>query len=170
MRGRGLVRPGHLGMVAAEFAGLLFRATARPPQALTPSFMEELTSPPGADAYVFILENLNTIPHLEALMLLWNSRPLAWTSAELATRLYLPPEKAAELLADLARRWLVTESQGTPARFAYWSRSEDLDRMMQAVEVAYRGDLVRVSKLVHSRASSSVREFARAFRLKKEQE
>ncbi|MGC1870260.1 MAG: hypothetical protein WA700_04815 [Acidobacteriaceae bacterium] len=122
----------------------------------------------GMDAYDFILQYIDSVPHLEALMLLWNSRPVGWTCEELATRLYLPSEKVGDLLRDLVRLQCVTESHSLPARFSYSRRSEAQDEMMRQVDAAYRRDLVRISTMIHSKASPAVREFARAFRFKKE--
>jgi hypothetical protein len=125
---------------------------------------------PGMDAYDFILQHIDSVPHLEALMLLWNSRPVGWTSEELATRLYIPSEKVGDLLRDLVRRRWITESHSLPVRYSYFPGSEDQDEMMRQVDAAYRRDLVRISTMIHSKASSAVREFARAFRFKKERD
>ena len=57
----------------------------------------------GIDVYQYILEKIDSVPHLEAIILLWNSRPVGWTSEELASRLYLPPDKVTDLLYDLIR-------------------------------------------------------------------
>lgn len=65
--------------------------------------MEEKNRQPGIDAYEFILEKMDSVPHLEALILLWNSRPVGWTCEELASRLYVPSEKVNDLLRDLVR-------------------------------------------------------------------
>jgi DNA-binding MarR family transcriptional regulator len=125
---------------------------------------------PGMDAYDFILQYIDSVPHLEALMLLWNSRPVGWTSEDLATRLYIPSEKVGDLLRDLVRRRWITESHSSPARYSYFPGSEEQDEMMRQVDAAYRRDLVRISTMIHSKAPSAVREFARAFRFKKERD
>ncbi len=39
---------------------------------------------------------------------------------------------------------------------------------MVSLDAAYRHDLVRISTIIHLKASSGVREFARAFKLKQE--
>jgi sugar-specific transcriptional regulator TrmB len=122
------------------------------------------------DAYDFILQHIDSVPHLEALILLWNSRPVGWTCEELATRLYIPSEKVGDLLRDLVRLQWVSESHSLPARYSYLPRSEAQDEMMRQVDAAYRRDLVRISTMIHSKASSAVREFARAFRFKKERD
>jgi DNA-binding MarR family transcriptional regulator len=127
-------------------------------------------NPPGMDPYQFILENIDSVPHLEALMLLWNSRPVGWTLEELASRLYVPMQKVEELLNELVRLSLIARTQTIPAKHAYSSRSTEQDEMMEQVDSLYRKDLVRISTMIHSKASSPVREFARAFRFKKERD
>src|SRR6185437_672391 len=125
---------------------------------------------PGMDAYDFILQHIDSVPHLEALMLLWNSRPVGWTCEELATRLYIPSEMVGDLLRDLVRLQWVSESHSLPARYSYFPPSNHQVEMMRQVDAAYRRDLVRISTMIHSKGSSAVREFARAFRFKKERD
>jgi hypothetical protein len=55
-------------------------------------------------------------------------------------------------------------------QYSYFSRSKEQDEMMLLVDNAYRRDLVRISTMIHSKASSSIREFARAFRFKRGQD
>jgi DNA-binding MarR family transcriptional regulator len=132
--------------------------------------MTEKSPQPEMDAYEFIRKSIDSVPHLEALMLLWNSRPAGWTPEELATRLYIPSEQVKHLLRDLVRLQLITQSQASPQKYSYSSESEDQNELMRQVDAAYRRDLVRISTMIHSKASSSVREFARAFRFKKERD
>src|SRR3954462_8827355 len=99
-------------------------------------------------------------------MLLWNSGPAEWAEEDLAARLYIPVDRVQGLLRDLMRLHLIREAQTKPATYSYLSRSVEQDEMMSRVDAAYRQDLVRISTMIHSR-SSSVREFARAFRFKK---
>lgn len=124
----------------------------------------------GIDVYEYILEKIDSVPHLEAIILLWNSRPVGWTPEELASRLYLHPEKVTELLHDLIRRQLIQQVAGMPPRYSYLPRTEEQNEWMYKVDVAYRRELVRISTMLHSKTSSSVREFARAFRIKKDRE
>lgn len=100
-------------------------------------------------------------------MLFWNSRPVGWTCEEMASRLYVPPEQVLAILRDLVRLQMVQESSATPAKFSYFPRSQDQNDLMHRIDEAYRRDLVRISTMVHSKASSPVREFARAFRFRK---
>jgi len=126
---------------------------------------------PETDVYEYILEKIESVPHLEAVILLWNSRPVGWTAEELASRLYVPTERTVEILKDLIRQQLVQQaSSGQPARFSYLPRDEEQDEWMFRVDTAYRREIVRISSMLHSKASPSVREFARAFRFKKDRD
>ncbi|HTW61854.1 MAG TPA: hypothetical protein VMD55_08590 [Terracidiphilus sp.] len=123
---------------------------------------------PGVDVYEFVLENIDSVPHLEALILLWNSRPVWWTCEEMASRLYVPLERVRELLRDLKRMQLIGESETLPAKYSYLAQSEEQNDLVRSLDAAYRKDLVRISTLIHSKTSAGVREFARAFRLRQE--
>ncbi|HEX5234240.1 MAG TPA: hypothetical protein VFW25_02810 [Silvibacterium sp.] len=127
-------------------------------------------TPPGVDPYRFILDNIDSVPQLEALMLLWNSRPVGWTLEELASRLYVPVQDIGNLLNDLSRRNLIARTEGAAPKYSYHPRSEEQNALMEQVDVVYRRDLVRVSTMIHSKASPAVREFSRAFLFKKERE
>jgi hypothetical protein len=122
------------------------------------------------DPYEFLHENIDSVPHLEALILLWNSRPVGWTEEELASRLYISREPVGTLLRDLMRLQVVQETPGNPPRYSYLPRSEEQNELMHRIDHAYRRDLVRISTMIHSKASSPVREFANAFRFKKDWE
>lgn len=132
--------------------------------------MTDETPNTGIDPYRFILENVDSIPHLEALILLWNSRPVGWTADELASRLYVRKEQVTQVMRDLVRLQIAQELPGPPVKYSYFPRSEEQNETMQLVDNAYRRDLVRISTMVHSKASSPVREFARAFRFRKDRD
>ncbi|HTX77365.1 MAG TPA: hypothetical protein VMD29_14235 [Terracidiphilus sp.] len=125
---------------------------------------------PGPDPYNFIHENLDSVPHLESLILLWNSRPVGWTEDDLASRLYIPPEQVRQVLRDLIRLQIVQGTSDSPVRYSYLPRSQEQDDLMHKIDHAYRHDLVRISTMIHSKASSPVREFAKAFRFKKDRD
>ena len=122
----------------------------------------------GVDAYEYIYENIDSVPHLEALVLLWNSRPVWWTCEELASRLYVGHDKVSQVLRDLVRKQLVAESTSAPEKFSYLPKSEEQNDLLVSLDEAYRRDLVRISTMIHAKAASGVREFARAFQFKQE--
>lgn len=117
----------------------------------------------------FIHDEIESVPHLEALLLLWNNRPKVWTAEQMAKALFVPVDVARNILQDLTRQGLSATSPD-PDRYLYQSDVEAKDRLMAAVDTAYRRELVRITRTIHSKAAASVREFARAFRFKKERE
>ena len=125
---------------------------------------------PNLDVDQFILDRIDSVPHLESLLLLWNTRPAVWTVAELATRLYTKPQVSRKILEDLAREGLVAAVPEVQDQYRYNSKSPDLDRVVELVDSTYRRELVRLSTLIHKNASPAIREFARAFRFTKEKE
>jgi len=112
----------------------------------------------------FLLAEIDSIPHLEALLLLWNSRPRRWPVEELSRGLYVPLSRAQAIVHDLREKgMIVVESDECAYNDAYRH-----DSMVAEIDSAYRQELVRITNLVHSKASSAVRDFARAFKLKKD--
>ena len=123
--------------------------------------------PTGVDQqelYDFIFTRIDAVPHLEALLLLWNARPRIWSEIGAAERLFINVAGVRSIMADLSRHGLITIDQSSPPRYSYLSSTEN-DRLIAAVDHAYRTDLVRISRAIHSKGPASVREFARAFQL-----
>jgi predicted ArsR family transcriptional regulator len=112
----------------------------------------------------FILDLIDSVPHLEALLLLWNSRPKHWTIDELAHALYIPNERTREILLNLQQRDMVV----VQPQECFYNAAYSRDALISEVDRTYRRELVRISTMIHSKASPSVREFARAFRFKKD--
>lgn len=114
----------------------------------------------------FILDSIDTVPHLEALLLIFQSPATAWGVQELAARIYVSDKQAAAILEDLTRRSVITRIEQSPAKYQFTGRSPEQTQLLDQVAQAYRTQLVQVTRFIHSNASASVRDFARAFRLK----
>lgn len=112
----------------------------------------------------FILEEIDSVPHLEALLLLRKSAPKKWSPAEMADALYIAVPAAEAVLQDLEQRGLAT---GQAEGYTY-AAAADRDHLIEEVEKTYSRQLVRIATMIHAKASPSVRAFARAFELKKE--
>jgi predicted ArsR family transcriptional regulator len=118
----------------------------------------------------FIAREMDTVPHLEALLLLWNSRPRQWTVEEMAAALYVSSGEARGVLQDLVRRKLAFVGREPADTYQYTSETGELDTLIAAVEETYRQELIRISRMIHAKASPGLRDFADAFRLKKDKE
>jgi DNA-binding IclR family transcriptional regulator len=112
----------------------------------------------------FILDEIDSVPHLEALLLVWNNRPKPLPVADLAALLFLPQDHTRQILEHLQQRALVALA---PTGCSYNPDSR-YDLLLEEVDRTWRRELVRISNMIHSKASPAVREFARAFRFKKD--
>lgn len=114
----------------------------------------------------FLAENIDTVPQLEALLLLWQESSKSWTADEIASRVYVSRDTGQLILRALqARRMATSDDQ---ALFRYSKDWDETGTLMAEVASAYRRHLVRVATFIHSSASTSVRDFARAFNLKRD--
>lgn len=116
----------------------------------------------------FIVDEIDSVPQLEALLLFWKNQPQVWSCESLAKALYVSPEISRDILARLAERHLVVEVQASKGDFALNADSEEKERLLASLDAIYRRELVRISNMIHTKASRGVRDFADAFRLKKE--
>jgi DNA-binding IclR family transcriptional regulator len=112
----------------------------------------------------FILDEVDSVPHLEALLLLWNNKPKHWAVEEMAKALYISQEATHSILQDLRQRGF---AQSDNDHYSY-DPGYDREHLIQKLDRTYRREIIRISNMIHSKASPSVREFARAFKFKRD--
>lgn len=116
----------------------------------------------------FIFENIDTVPHLEALLLIWQSGSSVWVPDQLASRIYVSAHRAHGILEDLRKRGFLEQSSNDPPAYRFATEWDAQHHFMPRLANAYRTNLVRITTMIHSKGSASVREFARAFQIKKD--
>ena len=116
----------------------------------------------------FIVDEIDSVPQLEALLLIWNRRPRTWTSADLSRELYVSPDFAQGILRYLAQHHFIAEVEEKTGCYTLQLRSEETEDLLSALDKVYRRELVRISNLIHEKTSRALRDFASAFRFKKE--
>ncbi|HEU4430703.1 MAG TPA: hypothetical protein VFT98_18220 [Myxococcota bacterium] len=119
-------------------------------------------------ALAFIAENIDSVPQLEALLLFWESPTRSWSCDELAARLYVRPDACQGILHALRRRGLLAVEDRDGERYRYDSAWDPDGERMAQVASAYREHLVALTTFIHTKTPPALREFARAFDLKKE--
>jgi hypothetical protein len=113
----------------------------------------------------FLNERIDTVPHLEALLIVWQSG-CAWDAHQLSTRIYLNTSSAQRVLLDLQRAGLLKSDDS--GRFSFESTIAGAHDLLRQVSHTYQRNIARVATLIHNKASSPAREFARAFDFKKD--
>jgi hypothetical protein len=112
----------------------------------------------------FIVNQIDSIAQLEALLLLKDNPEHDWTAEECARRLYIGEDEAAQVLASLAAQGFLTASE-TIYRFGVRSPAEA--EIAERLSNLYRQKLIPVTNLIHSK-QNRVQQFADAFRLRKD--
>ncbi len=111
------------------------------------------------EADQFLRDSIDTVPHLEALLLLWNSPSQPLVSGGHGEGVVVAPDAAKEILKDLVRQRLIIAVPGARETYQYESE-RDRDQLIAATDSTYQRELIRVSRLIHSKPSAAVREFA----------
>ena len=89
---------------------------------------------------LFIIEQIDSVPQLEALLLLFNSRPKTWSIETMAKSLYVRSDVAVRILDTLLQRKLIAVHSHRPDVFYYASEDDYQNRLMEAVDAVYRKD------------------------------
>jgi hypothetical protein len=112
----------------------------------------------------FILVSIQSVPYLEAILLLRSERRYAWDSKQLARGLYMSEKAAGELLSALLAAEVVVTTEQQPTSFRYHPGSDHLRQMIDRLADAYASNLVAVTNLIHSKIDRKAQHFAGAFK------
>jgi hypothetical protein len=115
----------------------------------------------------FIRERIETVPQLEALLMMSTYRDRTWTANDIASRVYTTLATGQAILEALQRRGLVVPEASSDA-FRYSPSDETEAQLVNRVGEVYRANLIFIATFIHDKAPSSVQEFARAFDFKKD--
>jgi hypothetical protein len=117
----------------------------------------------------FILTNIASVPHLEALLLLRAAPDQDWGSQAVAWRLYVGERAAHKLLEDLCIMGALDASDSGGERlYRYASRRPALAEIIDRLAAVYGADLVGITRLIHSKLDRQAQQFADAFTWRKD--
>jgi len=117
------------------------------------------------DIREFILQHLDSVAEMEALLLLWRDPGQGWDAANLARELYITEADGCRVLRQLRAQNLVDESNGF---YRYWRSSAESGMIVDRLAQLYKTHLISITNLMHSKFSSRIQEFADAFVLRKD--
>jgi hypothetical protein len=115
----------------------------------------------------FLEENIESVPQLETLLMMSEAQDRHWPVGDVAARNYITERRAEETLNALRRRGLVAVEESPPG-FRFSPATDSVRSLVAEVGRCYRANLSRIATLIHSKRSTPVKEFARAFDLKKD--
>lgn len=114
----------------------------------------------------FIEERIDSIPQLETLLMMSREEERDWLVSDVAARNYITMQRAVETLEALQRRGLVAGDGSKGFRFK--PVSPEIREKVAQLARSYQLHLSRITVFIHSKPSASIKEFARAFDLKKD--
>jgi hypothetical protein len=124
----------------------------------------------AGDLGQFILEKIDSVAQLEALLLCRTNSLEGWTVSVVARRLYIDEQQAEEALAHLNAEKLLELKAHEPVQYCYSPESPSLRLMVDRLVETYAKHLLPVTNLIHSKPKTRIKQFADAFRLRREQE
>lgn len=109
----------------------------------------------------FILTRIDSVPHLETVLLLRKDPKEEWDAKRLAQRLFVGEESAGRILDDLAERGLVVMRSHLYHYEPIYLESKE---MVDQLAAAYAEYLREVTALIHSKLSKQAQDLGEAFR------
>lgn len=122
------------------------------------------------DVRRFVVEHINSVEQLEALLLLWSASDRDWTAEDVSQSLYTSPAAASMRLNDLLQRGFVSSSSETSRVYRYRSGQAANDELVSRLAELYRERRVTVISLIYSKPHQQVQAFADAFKIRKPNE
>jgi len=119
------------------------------------------------DVRTFLLQHIDSIAQLEALLLLRADPTCTWSAETIAKRLYIATQEAVVVLEHLASHSFLTMPQDLPGSYQYHPASSAVARMVDQIAALYAKYLIPVTHIIHSKPRTRVQEFADAFKLRK---
>jgi hypothetical protein len=129
----------------------------KPPSEMTDELVPD-------DLRSFILEHIDSVAQLEALLLLRREAGREWDAESTARRLYVSDTVAGEILSRLRADGLLSSREGF---FRYAPASPELAAMIDRLAAIYSRALIPVTNIVHNNPLR-LRKFADAFRFRKD--
>ncbi len=118
------------------------------------------------DVKQLILERIDSIAQLEALLLLRGSPQIDWTTDAVAKRLYIGEQEANVELQHLCAGGFLIANPEKSLLYRYHVGSPELGQTVDRVAALYSRYLIPVTNLIHGKPRTRVQEFADAFKLK----
>ncbi|WP_284735500.1 hypothetical protein [Dongia deserti] len=123
-----------------------------------------MDEPIPADLRDFILRYIDSVAHLEALLLLRANPQTSWDVPAVAARLYTSEAQAGEVLAQLCGEGLIASENDL---YRYAGQSAETLAMIDRLAEFYSKQLIPITNLIHGKPRR-IRQFADAFKFRKD--
>ena len=111
----------------------------------------------------FIINSIDTVGQIEALLLLRADPDKAWDVSQLANRLYVNEAEAVAIVAHLVDQGFATAAEGSYRYDRGGKQTPVIDQLAEA----YTRQLIPITNLIHGKPRG-IRAFADAFKIKRD--
>ena len=112
----------------------------------------------------FILRSIDSVPHLEAILLLHREPETEWDAKMIAQALFIHEKKAAEILNDLYNSGFTVNKYKDIPTYYYQPNSQELEEIIVQLEGIYKHNLIKVTNLIHSKINKQAQIFGDSFK------
>ena len=119
------------------------------------------------DVREFIINEIDSIVELEALLILCKNSETEWSVRDLSERLYAGESQTQQALAKLHSSGFLTTGNKRPTAYRYEPKTQEQREMVGRVAEIYSKFLIPVTNLIHAKSENKVQQFADAFKLRK---
>jgi hypothetical protein len=116
----------------------------------------------------FIVRNIRSLEHLEILLLVSGSPARAWTQQAVYRVIKSSEASVLARLKELADQGFLQEEPGEPPQYRFKSSDEELKAVVAELAAVYRERRLRVVEIIYPGTTSGARNFADAFRIRKD--
>lgn len=116
----------------------------------------------------FIAAEINSLEQLEILLLLSGNPHRWWTAQDVYNVIKSSTQSVADRLNQMVERGFLKAETDDEMRFQFGPADENIWRIISELRNAYKERSVKVVQAIYSKPPDAVQEFARAFRLRKD--
>ncbi|MDE2223043.1 MAG: hypothetical protein KGK03_08240 [Candidatus Omnitrophica bacterium] len=109
----------------------------------------------------FILTSIESVPHLEAILLMHQKPQKGWDAKTIAQSLFINEKNAEKVLTDLCASKII-DQQGTS--YVYAPSITGLKEKIDALADVYSKNLIEVTNLIHSKTDKQAQQFGEGFK------
>jgi DNA repair protein RadC len=116
----------------------------------------------------FVAEHIKSLDQLELLLLLLQSPHRWWDAPSVARELMMDTDSARRVLERFASQNLLAIAVTGDVRYRFQPGETRLREVAEAFDAAYRTNRLAILQLVTGRPQRSIRDFAKAFRIRRD--
>ena len=117
----------------------------------------------------FIAAEINSLEQLEILLLLSGNPHKWWTAAGVYEVIKSSVQSVQDRLNEMVQRGMLRKETDNETRFQFGPTNDSIWRVTSELRDAYKERSVKVVQAIYSKPPDAVQEFARAFRVRKDQ-